>query len=197
MNPSVESREDMDMISLPHSGLGLLHLSSDGELLYMNRRGEELIREMNEGQSLKASGHLFPRVITAMCNEVRRLICARLNVKDWEQLEVQQIVKDSKGVLVLHGFGFRSKRTRREAGILIFLERIAPRETHPQQVMERFQLTEREQAILQNLLQGCTNKEIAFHLGISEGTVKSHIRHIMAKMKCSTRTAIVAQALHA
>jgi DNA-binding CsgD family transcriptional regulator len=38
-----------------------------------------------------------------------------------------------------------------------------------------------------------TNKEIGNALGITEPTVKAHIKHIMEKMKCTTRTAIVSR----
>jgi DNA-binding NarL/FixJ family response regulator len=50
--------------------------------------------------------------------------------------------------------------------------------------------------VVQNLAKGWTNKEIAMELGISEPTVKAHIKNIMDKTKCTTRTAIVAQVLH-
>jgi DNA-binding NarL/FixJ family response regulator len=49
-------------------------------------------------------------------------------------------------------------------------------------------LTERESAILHLLAQGLANKEIARELGIAETTVKSHVRHILAKLGVGSRT---------
>jgi DNA-binding NarL/FixJ family response regulator len=49
-------------------------------------------------------------------------------------------------------------------------------------------LTEREADVLSLLAQGHTNKEIAHALHIAEDTVKSHVRHILAKLGAQSRT---------
>ena len=51
----------------------------------------------------------------------------------------------------------------------------------------RGDLTTREQEIVKQVIQGMTNKEIATHLGISEKTVKTHLRSIFRKLKISRR----------
>ena len=58
-------------------------------------------------------------------------------------------------------------------------------------LMERFQFTEREQEVIQCLMKGWVNKEIASELGIALPTVKEHIRHIMDKTKATTRTGVL------
>lgn len=55
----------------------------------------------------------------------------------------------------------------------------------------RFQLTEREIEVLSHLAKGLTNKEIGVSLTISEQTVKEHLKHIMEKTHCTTRTAVL------
>jgi len=67
--------------------------------------------------------------------------------------------------------------------------------TAPVQAKERFRLTAREQAAIQYLAKGCTNKQIADALGISEPTVKEHVRNIMQKTGTRTRTGILARIL--
>ena len=49
-------------------------------------------------------------------------------------------------------------------------------------------LTERETDVLRLLAQGQSNKEIAHHLNIVEDTVKTHVRHILAKLGVQSRT---------
>ncbi|MDE1943272.1 MAG: response regulator transcription factor [Betaproteobacteria bacterium] len=49
------------------------------------------------------------------------------------------------------------------------------------------QLTEREREILRLLAEGSTNKAIARTLGISNDTVKQHVRHILNKLNLSSR----------
>jgi DNA-binding NarL/FixJ family response regulator len=56
-------------------------------------------------------------------------------------------------------------------------------------------LTEREQEILQEMAYGLRNDQIARKLVISEGTVKSHVHHILQKFGCEDRTQVVVAAL--
>jgi DNA-binding NarL/FixJ family response regulator len=56
-------------------------------------------------------------------------------------------------------------------------------------------LTPREQDILRHLSEGLGNKLIARATGISEGTVKCHVRNIFSKMGVSTRTEAAREAM--
>jgi DNA-binding NarL/FixJ family response regulator len=53
------------------------------------------------------------------------------------------------------------------------------------------ELTDRELEVLRMLAEGFANKQIASRLGISDHTVKFHIRSILAKLDVSTRTGAV------
>jgi len=48
--------------------------------------------------------------------------------------------------------------------------------------------TRRELELLNLLRQGMQNKRIAYELGISQSTVKAHLRNIMMKLKAKNRT---------
>ena len=50
--------------------------------------------------------------------------------------------------------------------------------------------TPREIEVLHRLRQGLQNKIIAFELGISESTVKVHLRNVMKKLHASNRTQV-------
>jgi DNA-binding NarL/FixJ family response regulator len=56
-------------------------------------------------------------------------------------------------------------------------------------------LTQRELSILQELAKGNTDREIASKLIVTEGTIKTHIRHILRKLKAKNRTQAVAHVL--
>ncbi|WP_234122583.1 response regulator [Clostridium hydrogenum] len=56
-------------------------------------------------------------------------------------------------------------------------------------------ITERELFILQAIARGCTSKEIAFDMGISERTVKAHLTNIYSKLKVNSRSEAVAVAI--
>jgi DNA-binding NarL/FixJ family response regulator len=57
------------------------------------------------------------------------------------------------------------------------------------------QLSEREKEVLTLVARGQANKEIAQELFLSEGTVKAHVSHIMAKLAVDRRTDLVRYAL--
>jgi DNA-binding NarL/FixJ family response regulator len=53
---------------------------------------------------------------------------------------------------------------------------------------ERERLTQREQQVLELIAGGRSNKRIAYELGISEKTVKTHVGHLFAKLGVTDRT---------
>jgi two-component system NarL family response regulator len=72
----------------------------------------------------------------------------------------------------------------------------------PRQVAERLtersqreQLTERERDVLEALIKGRSNKEIASGLCISEDTVKSHLKTLFAKLRVRDRTEAAVEAI--
>jgi DNA-binding NarL/FixJ family response regulator len=56
-------------------------------------------------------------------------------------------------------------------------------------------LSPREREVLRSLARGNRNKQIAAELGVSVGTVKTHLRHIFRKLTVADRTAAVLTAL--
>lgn len=53
--------------------------------------------------------------------------------------------------------------------------------------------TSREQQVLDLLLQGCTNKEIALQLDISGYTVRDHVSSLLRKNEARTRLELMAR----
>ena len=57
-------------------------------------------------------------------------------------------------------------------------------------------LTDREREVLELMVQGTTsNRKLARHLGVSENTVKFHVRNILDKLHLHNRAQVVAYAL--
>ena len=63
----------------------------------------------------------------------------------------------------------------------------APRREDPRLAL----LTDREREVLQEIARGATNSEIAGTLFMAEGTVKTHIGHLLAKLQCRDRVGLV------
>jgi DNA-binding NarL/FixJ family response regulator len=56
-------------------------------------------------------------------------------------------------------------------------------------------LTPRETDVLRLVVDGYTNQEIALHLSIGSGTVKTHVEHIISKLGASSRTQAAVRAV--
>lgn len=65
------------------------------------------------------------------------------------------------------------------------------------QVIESYPLTDRELEILELIVRGCSNAEIAEQSYITVGTVKTHVRNILNKLGVDDRTKAAVRALRA
>lgn len=71
----------------------------------------------------------------------------------------------------------------------------APSDTALEQPEAEDTLTIREFEVLEKMVKGYTNKQIAKKLEISENTVKSHVRKILAKLQAQNRVQAAVQAV--
>ena len=96
--------------------------------------------------------------------------------------------------VLLRGFGLPDRGGLQYSRLVVVLEDFGKRQQlKPDQAKEKFQLTNRGQAVVEHLAKGWTNKEIANAFQITEQTVKEHNKHIMCKTNTTTRTGILVQ----
>ena len=77
------------------------------------------------------------------------------------------------------------------AAVAVVLERSGAASQGAAELSDSFHLTEREREVVELLIQGLTNKEIAGRMNISPNTVRAFIRMVMGKLGVSTRSGIV------
>lgn len=82
---------------------------------------------------------------------------------------------------------------RRVSEGMVFIAQYAAERLAESTYQER--LTERELDILELIVDGKTNKEIAAALGIGEGTIKTHVHNILDKLHVRDRAAAVTSAI--
>jgi DNA-binding CsgD family transcriptional regulator len=181
------------------SGPGIIMLSLPLRLQHMNRRAWELLREINETEHVGTANGLLPPVLTEICAEIEKAMHVRSVAKDWEQFEVRRLAGNPNEPVLFRVFGLPSEDGKKGIRIFAIMEKVVRRKkasTRPNgHARARFRLTSREEEICDHLARGLTNKEIGSSLGISEPTVKAHIRNIMEKTNSCTRTGIVSQVL--
>ncbi|HEY3197097.1 MAG TPA: helix-turn-helix transcriptional regulator [Nitrospirales bacterium] len=184
-----------ESIAEKRAGPGILILSTSGHLLYKDRRAWQLCAALDpsgEEESVKT----LPLPVQELCGEINKLLQVRTDAKDWEQFRVKRVFEVSGQQLLLSGLGLPDRHGLQQSRILITVEEIGRRPGPSiEYLKDVFRLTDREIMVVQNLLKGWTNKEIANELKVTEQTIKEHIKHIMAKTKTTTRTGILVQVI--
>jgi len=185
---------DAESIADKRMGPGILMLSSSMQLLYSDRRIWELFGKIKP-QEGKAQHGVLPPGVEALCSEIIKILQVRTEAKDWESFRVKRVVGDPVQPILLSGVGIPEQHGGKSR-VLITVEALGRRqEAIIEQAKELFRLTTREVSVVQHLLKGWTNKEIASALTVTEQTIKEHIKHIMAKTQTTTRTGILVHVL--
>ena len=173
----------------------------------MNRQASELAKQINVsehgGGSSRAAHGVLPTALTELCGEIVKALHIRTEAKDWEQFEIKRVAGNPEQPVLLRGFGLPDRGGVQFARLVVTLEELGRRQQlNTDQAKEKFQLTNREQSVVEHLAKGWTNKEIANALQITyisnalpptQQTVKEHIKHIMRKTNATTRTGILVQ----
>ncbi|NBU59250.1 MAG: two-component system response regulator NarL [Betaproteobacteria bacterium] len=159
-------------------------LQPDVILLDLNMKGTDGLETLRK---LKASGIAARCIMLTVSGDEQHVLSAMRSgadgylLKDMEPEELARRVRQSVvGGVVLDGA---------VAGILA-------QALNAPQPPEKTTLTERESQILGQLAEGRCNKDIARLLGISDATVKVHIKHLLRKLNMKSRLEAAVWALH-
>jgi DNA-binding NarL/FixJ family response regulator len=184
---------------------------------------EGLRLALSRSQRIRVIGEAADGASAVALAERRRpdVVIMDLRMPDMDGLEATELIGEKapgSAVLIFTAYGERSLLQRGlESGALGYILKETPHETlvraiekvaagesfvdpglMAEVVSARGQpdiLTPREREILQLLADGMSNVDVAQKLFISQETVKSHVRHILAKLEADTRTQAVAIAL--
>ena len=159
----------------------------------MDRRAWELCQQIIRCQGGKTANGVLPPAITSLVDQIRKILKVRTDPKDWEQIQLRRIVNTIYSSVLLCGTALVDQ-TNSGNRILIVMNEVgigAWQDKVNLQAKERFQLTARETTVVQHLLKGWANKEIANEMGLAEQTVKVHFKHIPEKTSTTTRAGIV------
>lgn len=187
-----------ESMAAPHGGPGIMLLTPSMRLLYKDRRAWELCQQIIRCQDGITANGVLPRAVASLVDQIQKTLKVRTEPKDWEQIQLRRVVNTSHSSVLLCGTALIDQ-TNTETRILIVLSEIginAWQEKVIVQAKEKFHLTARETTVVQHLLKGWTNKEIANEMRLAEQTIKEYFKHISKKTSTTTRTEIVMTIIH-
>ena len=198
MANTIPQADPSDGLAEQRAGSGIVVLTSSMQLLHMNRQASELAKKINaseqSGNTARSAHGVLPTSLTELCGEIIKALHVRTEAKDWEQFEIKRITGDPNQPVLLRGFGLPDPGGVDHARLVVTMEELGRKQNfNTDLARDKFQLTNREQSVIEHLAKGWTNKEIANALQITEQTVKEHIKHIMRKTSATTRTGILVQ----
>jgi DNA-binding CsgD family transcriptional regulator len=192
------SSNQKERMRLPHTGPGIMLLTASMRLLYKDRRAGELCQQIIQCQDGKTAHGVLPPAVVSLVDEIQKLLTVQTDPKDWEQIQLSRVVNTLHSSVLLCGTALMDQ-THGEQRILIVMNETgisAWQDKVLVQARETFHLTARETMVVQHLLKGWTNKEIANEMRLAEQTVKEYLKHISEKTSTTTRTGIVMKIIH-
>jgi DNA-binding CsgD family transcriptional regulator len=169
------------------AGPGILLVTRRGRILLIDNRSAGFCQQMRVVTEDREG--TLPLPIVKIVNEIAESLEVRGRHKDGKPFSVRRVIEGRQGSISVEGIGLPATGHGTERRILLTLQMIIPRTSVRR--MDAFHLTPRETTVVERLLKGETNKEIAQAMGISEQTTKEHIKHILRKTKTTTRTGII------
>lgn len=173
-------------------GPGIILFSTGMELLYMNRAAWEMSAQIDRALNGQATDGMTMRGVVRLSHEILKVLQAKGDPTDWARIHFRGLIGAPEYPVLLRGHGIPDPEGIERSRILICMDAVGPWSELTAVAQQRFSLTVRERNVVRHLVKGWTNKEIANALGITEQTVKEHIKHIMQKTCTTTRTGILA-----
>lgn len=184
-------------LSSAQTGPGLLVLSHARQCLFSNAEALRLMRELRRLESPRRRRASIPSAVLRCCRDLEGMLQRHPSPRSWRRVQLIRVLGGEEA-LVLTRFhaiptGHDPARISLIVGLLEPLSVPLPGKEEP--AGPAFDFSEREQACVAHLVQGMTDKEIASHMGISEYTVKDHLKHIRQKTGAINRAGIITRVL--
>lgn len=182
-NEPIAHRNTVDQSS------GFLVLTGASRLIFMNHQAWTLMEIFTNPSDRPMEQAGRPQEVNELSDSIRALLGARNEGKSCEQLQLHRLSGTTEGPVLLRAIGIPCSEGIQQSYIVIFLYAIR---RLPDIVSERprecMALSEQEQALVQRLIKGLTDIQIAAQLGMAEQVVKEHLQNILQKTQSSNRT---------
>jgi DNA-binding CsgD family transcriptional regulator len=185
---------------------GILIFTSTKDLVYINAEAHEaLVAMQNPGNGAgTASAISIPESITTLCDQLKNMVSSYRIDSPVGLVRTPSVIAVSANESEAYSFRafFLSNNIQTSqndgAYILVLIERVSlTKKLNLQKAFQRYKLSKREAEVVNLLILGHKNKEMAEKLCVCVYTIEDHIKNIMKKMGVSNRTSILAKLLEA
>jgi len=187
---------------------GILIFTASGELVYINAEAHDVLISLgtngNGSGQRQAIPVSIPETITSLCKQLKRVVTSnKPETRASEPTKTPSILTLSSTGTNVYSFRafFLSNNPYNTSGgayILVLAERVSTtKRMNIQRASKTFKLSKREMEVLELVIQGLKNKEIAERLCVCVYTIEDHTKKIMKKMQVGNRTSIIARLLEA
>ncbi len=185
---------------------GILIFTANGEPVYINAEAREVLISMglngNSARKQQETPVSIPDTVTNLCNQLQRLVLSNKpepNASGPDKTpSILALSSTGTDVFSFRAFFLSNSPYNPSGGayILVLVERASPtKKINTQKAVKTYKLSRRETQVLELVVQGLKNKEIAERLCICVYTIEDHLKKIMKKMQVGNRTSVIAKLL--
>ena len=173
--------------ALARPGAGFILADAQGHPIYANLEAKKIVAYPRSPGSFQSGWASFRKTMFAFSNKQKSSLSATHSecMSGRRKYACRAIALDHSGA-----------GQSRLGSVAIVLERCGAASHSIGRMSEHFRLTAREREVVELLIQGLTNKEIAARMQISPNTVRAFLRMVMGKLGISTRSGIVGAVFH-
>ena len=184
---------------------GILIFTASQELVYINAEARRALISLGmnrDALDYQVAPLSIPETVTNLCHQLKLMVIAsRAEAYDPQQSHTPSVLALSttgSEAYTFRGFFLSNhQRGTQEGGyILVLIERVSPtKNINVNKAAQRHKLSKREIEVVELLILGHKNKEIAERLCLCVYTIEDHLKKIMKKMQVGNRTSILAKLL--
>ena len=177
---------------------GILIVNLKGKLTFTNDIAWSMFAKHKKGGSHQdgRNSSSIPADITKIIEQLKERHAQFARNSCIDAVYLKSVIMVPGLAFTVRGFIIACQDNKSSTHFLILLDKITTRrEINLSREKAYYRLSQRESSMVQLLIRGMTNKEIANKLSIAESTVKEYMRQVMTKVGANTRCGVVARIL--
>lgn len=169
--------------------------------VYYNKDASQVLSFSLRPSKEKIDSH---RNISSFCMKWRKVLDKRIfemkksGKRYKSEIYFINLLRSGRRRYIVKGLILSGQRTSseiQEIHYLFILDRVKPDTFNIPMIIRAWNLSKREQDLVQLTFSDLSNKEIANHLGLSLNTVKSYMKFLMRKLNVTSRAGIISRLL--